>query len=163
VIAGLDFGFSKKHPLGLVVAGLIGDSVYVFDEVYGSKISLEDLIIGLEHKVKELDIEIIYADSARPDLISELQDAGLPVVAASKGPDSVMSGIQYVDSLINQSLLIISKACGFTLREMDSYIWDKRNLGTERPLKRFDHLLDAIRYMLFSDHKQHFSFGALPI
>lgn len=161
VIAGLDFGYN--HAMACSIAGQIEDRFYIFDELYRYQMRLADLIDWLSQKCNELDIECIYCDSARPDLIAELQDVGLPAVPASKGPGSVYAGIMHVKNLFGSGLLFVSQECKNHLREFDSYVWDKNNKVKEAPLKVNDHLCDAVRYMLHTDGKEKYEFDILAL
>jgi phage terminase large subunit len=91
---------------------------------------------------------IIYCDSAEPDRIQELCDAGYWAVGAYKGPGSVRAGIDYC-----QSVAIYSKPDNVNLNaEAMSYAWrmDKDGKPMDEPTKINDHAMDAMRYGIYT-------------
>jgi PBSX family phage terminase large subunit len=62
--------------------------------------------------------------------------------------NDVIEGIQEVSSLFHQRRLFISEDCNEGLREIPLYVWDKsaQNKGQDKPVKKNDHFLDALRY-----------------
>ena len=151
IIAGLDFGFS--HPSALVVLGELDGKFYVLDEFYEYKLTAADIIDRVQDKVKQWDIDEVFCDGARPEIIFDMQKAGLPARAAKKGAGSVFDGIMYVKGLIGSERLSVCKDCTFTLREFDSYIWDQ-GASVEKPIDQNNHAMDAVRYALTMARKQ---------
>ncbi len=147
-IAGVDFGFG--HPTGISCIGLVGERVQILEEVHRYKMTSKDIIDVCIVLQKKYNFDKIYCDSARPEIIEEMQQAGLPAFPCLKGAGSVYSGIMYVKSLIQSGNYYISPDCPYHLREIDSYIWDKSNTVKEVPLKINDHLMDADRYALYT-------------
>ena len=49
----------------------------------------------------------------------------------------------------NRQLLAERRRCPNLMKEIHSYVWDEkaRLKGEERPLKQFDHAMDAMRYL----------------
>jgi phage terminase large subunit len=132
-IAGLDFGF--EHPTALVIYGIREDTYYQYEEVYQRKLTSSDIIDIIKRKMQDYDIDIIYCDSARPEIIEDLQRAQIPAEAAIK---DVFDGIMHVKSMIGDKRLFVNKECTYTLREYDSYIWDAKNTVKEVPIKAND-------------------------
>ena len=94
-----------------------------------------------------LSKEIIIADSAEPKSIDELRRAGLRVRPAKKGPDSVISGIDF----ILQHELILDERCINTIEEYENYTWVKDKKTDEyinRPVDVYNHHIDGTRYGL---------------
>lgn len=152
IIAGLDFGFT--HPTGMSIAGRTGKKWTLFDEVYKRNLSaaqVVDLVADLHSFYR---FSVVYCDNARPEIISDLVKRGVPARPCIKGEDSVFLGIMHVISMIGSGEMEVSQnGCPFTLREIDSYVWDERNVKREQPIKANDHILDAIRYMCHSEAK----------
>lgn len=152
ILAGLDFGFT--HPTGIAIAGQTGRKFTIFDEVYRRNMSAADVVDLVASLHAQYRFSHVYCDNARPEIIEDLRKRHVPALPCLKGEDSVFLGIMHVISMINSGELEISQSCGFTLREMDSYIWDPNNTKREVPIKANDHLLDAIRYMLHTEAKR---------
>lgn len=144
VIGGLDFGF--QHPTAMVVVAEVGESYYIIKELYERKLTSSEITQKVKILVDEYGIESVYCDYSRPEIIEDLRRACIPALDANK---SVFDGIMYIKSLVNTGNLIVSNECSYTLREFDSYIWDKANIQ-ERPIKVNDDCMDALRYALFS-------------
>jgi phage terminase large subunit len=150
-IAGLDFGFT--HPTAMVIIGIDpDDKYYIVDEVYQHKLTSAEIGQIAKDKMEQWNIEVVYCDSARPEIIEDLQRLAIPAEAAIK---DVFDGIMHVKSLIGQKRLFCSPDCKFMLREFDSYIWDAKSTVKEQPLKVNDDMADSARYALFSEHKKY--------
>jgi len=147
IIYGLDFGFNNPSAL---VKVLIYDSEYYIDEVlYQSNLTNSDLIQHL----KPLEVKhIIYCDSAEPDKIKELQNAGFNATDSDK---SVSDGIDFVKS----KKLHITESSINLINELNTYSWkkNKNNQATDEPIKIADHLLDALRYAIYTHNKSKVS------
>ena len=64
--------------------------------------------------------------------------------------NAVREGISVTATLIgNRQLLAERSNCPNLMKEIHSYVWDEkaRLRGEERPLKQFDHAMDAMRYL----------------
>jgi len=146
VIAGLDFGFT--HPSAMCIIGQRDGTNYLFDEHYQHKMTSAEICAMVKKKVDLYDIEVVYCDYSRPEIIEDLKRVGVPAVECIK---DVFDGIMHVKSLIGNKQLIVARECLYALREFDSYIWDVKNTVKEVPLKVNDDMADAIRYALFSD------------
>ena len=139
-IAGLDFG--ATNPTAVVFIAFDGWHYLVYDEIYSPNILLDDLA----KMVKERNPRQIYADPSGKGLIRELQRKGLSV---SKADNDVLAGIMTVKQLLQDKRLFISEKCENLLFEIQNYVWDKEK---EKPLKSFDHALDALRYAIHTFH-----------
>jgi phage terminase large subunit len=63
----------------------------------------------------------------------------------------VLPGIAYVQSLLETGRLKISASCTETLAALDQYQWDtKEHLIKEKPVHKYSHIPDAIRYALYT-------------
>jgi phage terminase large subunit len=146
VCYGLDFGFN--HPNVLIRIGLKDDVLYWDEMLYESKMTTDDLAYAIKTLGLDGTCEI-FADSARPDTIEELNRAGLWVQEANK---SVWDGIQFVKG----KKLYITKNSINLLKEIKSYKWmvDKNGIVTEKPVKFKDDGMDAGRYGSFTKFSQ---------
>jgi phage terminase large subunit len=129
-IAGLDFGF--QHPTAFIIIGIRENIYYVYEEIYQRQLTSGDIIKIILDKMQDYEIDSIYCDSARPEIIEDLQRNQIPAIEAVK---DVFDGIMHVKSLIGSEQLFVSQDCNYTLREFDSYIWDAKNEVKEVPVK----------------------------
>jgi phage terminase large subunit len=142
--AGMDFGYTND-PTSLVLMYKYNEA-YIFDEVIYKKGLLNSEISNL---LKSNGIEdIIYADSAEPKSIAELNSYGHNVLPVSKGRDSITYGI----SLINQNKIYVTSRSKNLINELRNYIWltDKSGVKMNKPIDAYNHAIDAMRYAIMS-------------
>jgi len=158
---GLDFGYSISYNAFVAVYFDIGArELWVFDEMYEK--GMTNLAIAKRICMMGYGKEEIWADAAEPKSISELQRGlaevivdeegresayiwALPAIRpALKGPDSLKNGIQRLQSF----KMHIHQSCRNMIIELQNYAYDQDKNGNwlERPIKEFDHTLDALRY-----------------
>lgn len=147
-LAGLDFGFG--HPTALSIIGVTSGRYVVVEEWYQRKVTSKDIIQEISKRHNKYGFYKIYCDSARPEIIEEMVQAGLPAGPCIKGAGSVFSGIMYLKGLIGAKDLFVSQEAVYHLREFDSYIWDKSNEIKEQPIKTNDDAMDALRYAIYT-------------
>lgn len=144
-IFSLDFGFTND-PTAFVCAIIdkINKRLWVFNE-FQEKGLLNNEIAA---KITEMGFrkEVIVCDSAEPKSIEELRRNGLDrVIAAIKGRDSILNGI----NLLQQYEIIIHTSCINIEEEFRNYTWQKDKASGEyinRPIDKYNHGLDALRY-----------------
>jgi phage terminase large subunit len=142
--AGMDFGYTND-PTSLVLMYKYNDA-YIFDEIIYKKGLLNSEISNL---LKANNItDIIYADSAEPKSIAELNSYGHNVLPVSKGRDSITYGI----SLINQNKIYVTSRSKNLINELRNYIWltDKSGVKMNKPIDAYNHAIDAMRYAIMS-------------
>jgi len=139
---GMDFGYSND-PTTLIAMYKYNNS-FIFDEVIYKKGMLNSEISGL---LKSNSVqEIIYADSAEPKSIAELNSYGHTVLPCLKGRDSIVYGI----NLINQNEIYITPSSVHLIKELQNYIWLKTKDGEtlNKPIDAYNHCIDAMRYAI---------------
>lgn len=143
IIYGLDFGWI--HPTALVKVGILAGEYYLDELIYQSKLSNKNLI----EEMRRLGIDesdYIYCDSARPDFINEICEAGFNAVKSEK---DVMAGLDKV-----RSSRVHTKSSNVNInREVDSYKWAEDENGKPiegKVVKIRDDAMDAIRYPIFT-------------
>jgi len=141
---GMDFGYSND-PTSLVTMYKYNDA-YIFDEVIYKKGLLNSEISNLL-KANNVN-EIVYADSAEPKSIAELNSYGHNVLPVTKGKDSILFGL----NLINQNKVYVTSRSKNLINELRNYIWqtDKTGIKMNRPIDAYNHAIDAMRYAITS-------------
>jgi phage terminase large subunit len=141
---GMDFGYSND-PTSLVAMYKYNDS-YIFDEIIYKKGLLNRDISNLL-KTYSVD-DIIYADSAEPKSIAELNHYGHIVYPVKKGRDSIKYGL----NLINQNKIFITSRSKNLINELRNYVWmsDKQGNVLNKPIDAYNHAIDALRYAITS-------------
>lgn len=142
---GLDFGYN--HPTALVEIAWTEDDFFVHELVYESGLITSELI----NRMKTLELKrdvVIWADSARPDAIDEIKQAGFNIEQADK---SVKDGINAVKA---KTLKLYRSPNG--VKELRAYRWktDRNNKPIDEPVKVNDDFADAMRYGIFNGTRQ---------
>ncbi len=149
-IYGLDFGFTNSET-ALVEIVLDNREARCKELIYERGLTNPDLIKRLEELIIKEDRRKyqIYADSAEPDRIEEINRAGFWCIPAHK---NVMDGIDSV-KMMN---LKITESSPNLLKEVRSYSWrtDKNGHPIDEPVKFADHLLDGCRYAIHTHTKE---------
>jgi phage terminase large subunit len=140
---GLDFGYSNS-PTACAELGFIRNEVYIRELLYEKGLTNDEINARLKPYITTQSYTV--ADCAEPKSITELQQCGMLVVPCTKGPDSIVHGIQRVQQF---NLHIHSSSINL-LRELRAYKWaeDKEGKLLNKPVDAFNHLLDAVRYSL---------------
>lgn len=141
---GLDFGFSPD-PTALIYVGLHGDCLYVDEILYETGLTGSDLVNYLRGTTISKSTAI-YADCARPEIIAEINRAGFNTFGAVKGDGSIVYGID----LMKRYKIMITERSINTLKEFRNYQWlkDKDGNPTGKPIDKYCHSIDAIRYVV---------------
>lgn len=142
---GLDFGFAVD-PLAFVSMhyDVKREILYIFDEIYQPKLTNRQAAVKIKRKITET--ALIRADGAEPKSIKELNELGLRVIAAKKGPDSVDFGMRWLQGL--SAIVIDKKRCPNTYKEFVTYEYETTRDGqyiSAYPDKN-NHAIDAVRY-----------------
>lgn len=139
---GLDFG--STNPTALVEVKYFEKTFFTKERLYmpisKMSVSLTEMltILGVDKK------SLIVADSADPNRILELNNAGFYVLPAIKGQGSVNQGIDFLNSQKNY----YTKESKNYQEEYENYEWEVvKGVNLDRPIKKDDHLMDADRYI----------------
>jgi phage terminase large subunit len=141
---GMDWGYSND-PTSLIAMYKYNDA-YIFDELIYQKGLLNSDISDLL-KTNNVN-DIVYADSAEPKSIAELNSYGHNVLPVSKGRDSIIYGL----NLINQNKVYVTSRSKNLINELRNYIWmvDKQGNKLNKPIDAYNHAIDAMRYAMTS-------------
>ena len=159
---GLDFGFSID-PTALLELAYFQDNLYIREIVYETGlINLKRVnmpnIRSLEGLLEENEIDkdaVIRADSAHPDLISELGVAGYRVIGFNKSQGGAKG---YVLSGINrcqQQNIRVHRSSYNVIKEFENYTWkrDINDVQLNEPIGDFNHAMDAMRGWVMDEIK----------
>lgn len=146
VIYGLDFGYN--NPNALIEVGIKDNEYYLSERLYETHMTNQDLIGKMKEIIQPRNNTII-ADSAEPARIDEIKRAGFDIHPADK---SVKDGTDFIKSqklhINKNNTNLISELRGYKYKE------DKDGNVLEDPVKFRDHLMDAMRYAMYSQTKQ---------
>ncbi len=161
-VAGIDYG--SVNPFTCLLIGIntgkytqTGKKMWVEKEYYwdpkktGRQKVNSEFADDVANFLEPYGIKNIYLDPSAEAFQLELQKRGLHVVHAN---NDVENGIQMMTSQMKSGNLFICSECKNTIREVESYVWDSKaaEKGWDQPLKKDDHTVDALRYVMAS-HK----------
>jgi phage terminase large subunit len=135
---GVDFGYN--HPAAIVQVKILDNDIYARERFHQTGAHNSDLIAALR-QMGVTSYANIYADSARPEYIQEIYDAGFN---CQKSDKDVQKGI---DSIRSRKLFITSDSPNL-IKEIKSYKYKEDSSGNvlEDPVKLNDDLCDGLRY-----------------
>ena len=144
---GGDFGYSSD-PAAIICThyAQAHKTIYIYDELYQTDLT-NDLLA--QEAIRMVGQTPIVWDSAEPKSIAELGQHGVSAYPASKGKDSVLHDIQW----LQQQTIIIDSKCINTRNEFQGYKWkeDKGGNPMPVPVDKDNHLIDALRYAYESE------------
>lgn len=147
LLVGLDFGF--VNDISALTASILDEEnkrIYIFKE-WGETGKTNDELAKIITALG-FSKSVIVADSAEQKSVEELYRLGIRrIKAATKGPDSIIHGIQK----LQQYELIVHPNCSGIITEFENYSWQKDKATGEyinRPVDTFNHFCDSLRYSL---------------
>ena len=152
---GIDFGFTHS-PTAIVQVNECNGELYIHELLYRSGLQNEELF-AFAHEHIDLNA-LAVADSAEPKTIDYLYRKGwLGLKPAGKGADSVEFGINL---LLDRKINVTAESVNL-IKELRQYMWDTNKDGhlVHRPVKDFDHAIDAIRYVYSYPKKKKMVFA----
>ena len=150
VAIGIDFGYSTS-PAAIVEVRRDGNKLYFREILYRTGYNNREIFEAIKQQKIDTRTKFI-ADSAEPKTIDELYSFGLNIHAAKKGKDSVNNGID----ILRRFDFVVQSDSSNIIKELKSYKWeiDRNGNRTGKPIKMFDHALDAIRYVALNELAQ---------
>jgi hypothetical protein len=146
---GVDFGF--QHP-SAVVFGLLDlqDVLWIVDEIYGARMTDEELIERIQPLAEARRTEYFWCDSSASQSIAKMQRASLPALKAKK---DVAPGIRAVTDRIRTGRLKVFRKCRNLIAESELYRYPDESVVAayrkDEPIKESNHGLDALRYLVY--------------
>ena len=140
---GLDFGYTND-PTTLQDIRLSEGELWIDEMMYlrgqdNPMIAKFLISEGINKSVS------VIADSSEPKSIAEIKSFGLFVEPALKGVDSINAGI----GILNRYKKHITQRSVNTIKEYRNYRWQIDEFGnpTNKPIDKFNHAIDAQRYV----------------
>mgnify|MGYP002826834881 CR=1 FL=1 len=146
VYFGADFGFAQD-PSTLIRGFILSNKLFIQYEAWHIGVELDEMP-GFYDQIPGARKWPIKADSARPETISHLRRRGFRIEGAKKWQGSIEDGIAHIKGYDE---IIIHKRCVHTAEEFKKYEYKVDRITGEVlpiPLDRWNHCIDAIRYML---------------
>jgi len=134
---GLDFGYTND-PTSCIEIYKHNETRILNEIVYQTGLLNSDIAKKLPKDVP------VYADSAEPKSIADIQRYGITIKGVTKGRDSINYGI---DVMKREIYLVTSNSTNL-IKELRSYCWDTDKTGKRlnKPIDNYNHAIDAVRY-----------------
>lgn len=151
---GVDFGFTFDPTAIVRVLADTGRKRLYIDEVAYERGMLNSAIAAV---LAGRDISRwvhIWADAAEPKSIAEIGAAcGLNVLACDKSAPVRSDRLKFQIQWMQGWRLSVTKRSLNWIKEARNYTWEKDRDGnlTDRPIDKWNHLMDATRYAAFSE------------
>jgi PBSX family phage terminase large subunit len=163
-IAGIDYGTNNNFAC-LIIGVSLGrenqagvqtwvEKEYVWDhEKRGRQKTNHEYADDMEKFLTPYGIKLVYMDPSALAFKLELQKRGFRVIEAD---NDVKNGLDFLSSYLHSGKVLICKDCPNLIREIGGYVWDAKASarGLDKPVKKDDHCIDALRYGLFSHKPQ---------
>ena len=151
-IHGLDFGFTNDPTARVqIYADHKRKHLYVRQRCYRTHMQNKHIVEDMEQD--HIDrYTPIYADCAEPKSIADIQDAGFNVMACDKDAPVKSDKLRFQLQWMQGWKLFVTKDSLELIEELRNYTWAKDKDGTmlNQPIDKWNHLLDAMRYAVWT-------------
>lgn len=150
IIAGLDMGYKDATAFCIIGYDFKNEKFYILDEYQDRRKVTSQHAAKLRTLIDKWNPDFIFIDSSaaqtKADLAYEYD------IITSNAKKSVLDGIGYVGSLVENDQIYVDPKCKKVLEAFDGYAWDpNENLIKEKPIhNEASHMADALRYALYS-------------
>ncbi|MFD7262106.1 PBSX family phage terminase large subunit [Streptomyces sp. NPDC059874] len=154
---GVDYG--TANPFAALLLGLGDDDrLYVVSEWRHDSRAVHRQMTDAQYSravrdwLGELDVvpEWTFIDPSAASYSTQLWADGHPGV--TRAVNDVIDGIRSVSNALDAGLLRIHRSCEGLLGELPTYVWSEEAAarGEDKPVKKDDHSVDALRYVIHS-------------
>ncbi len=164
----IDWGFGPENAFACIWAYRNGEGIWhVYDEYYSTNQSytvhdhLNDISEKHDWPEGHAQYGTTWADPSSPDNIRIAMQDGFDVRPARnavyEGIDAVRVTLKMITGIGKPGLIIDKRKCPNLARQLRTYRWMKGAAGVnprdapKQPLKKDDHAIDALRYLIFSE------------
>lgn len=142
---GVDFG--TRNPLAIVTVAL-HDAFppHIEREIYRGGLGATEMLDLICQEADVVDPDTIWCDPSAAEYLIDLQRRGYPARAAE---NDILYGVGVMDSAVTAGLTV-DPACSNFIDEILAYHYPEKAQAIDKPVKEFDHLMDATRYVLAS-------------
>lgn len=100
----------------------------------------------LQEFISDVSPSAILIDPSAASFIAQLRKDGVQNII--EADNDVLPGISNVSVMLSTLKLFVHESCNNLKREFSSYVWDTKaqERGEDKPVKHFDHAMDALRY-----------------
>lgn len=146
-VFGVDIG--TRNPTAILTVRGEPERRHVQQEVYRAGMTSEEITTTIEAEADRLRPDKIFLDPSAAAYIETLKRHGYP---AEKAENDVSFGIGQVATAFAEGMTI-DPSCVNLIAELESYHYPDNKTDSDKPVKQFDHLCDALRYAIASEAK----------
>lgn len=153
-IQGLDFGFTNDPTARVqIYADPKRKHLYVRQRCYRTHMQNKHIVEDLQEDGVGGRVEI-YADCAEPKSIQDIIDGGFNVLACDKDAPVKSDKLKFQLLWMQGWKLFVTKDSLDLIEELRNYTWAKDGDGNSLnyPIDKFNHLLDALRYAVWTKY-----------
>lgn len=151
-IQGLDFGFVNDPTARVqIYADPKRKVAYIRERCYKTGMMNDEIAADMHSDGLNKSVPV-YADCAEPKSIAEINRKGLNLIACDKDAPVKSDKRKFQIQWLQGWKLYVTKDSINLIRELRNYTWAKDRDGNllNEPIATFDHLMDAMRYALWS-------------
>jgi phage terminase large subunit len=141
ILFGLDPAYN--NPTAFLKIAEKDGVIYILDEIYKPNMLTSRIV---EMVAPMAGRHTVTCDSAAPEVVAALEEAGTDARSATKGREehSVLAGINWLKS----RRIVVDPRCVHAIAELQTYRWaeDRHGSPLDKPIKHNDHAMDALRY-----------------
>jgi len=159
-IIGIDYGTANPTAFSLIgFSSKTWPNVWIEREYYyDSRKTFRqktdtEYAEDLKAFIGDLPVKAIYVDPSALSFKTEMSRSGIQGVRDAD--NDVLNGIRHVSKMMSNGTVKVCRGCPNVIREFQTYRWDEKVAlrGEDKPIKENDHILDSIRYGLFTHFK----------
>lgn len=163
-VVGVDYGTANPTAFSMVAYNKkLWPNIWMEKEYYydsrkmGRQKTDSDYCDDLKNFIKGYNVQNIYIDPSAASFKAELMREG--VTGIHDANNDVMNGIRFESQLLANGTFKVCRNCSNIIREFQTYRWDEKvsMKGEDKPIKDNDHMLDSLRYCLFTHFRAKLS------
>lgn len=135
-----------RNPTVVLTVYFSGDGrIHIGREFYQKNMGSTAILEAFLQEFDDEQPEDIWIDPSAAAYINDLEAEGLPV---HKANNDIRTGIQTVNSYIEEGRLTVDPSCVHVITEFEQYQYPEEGgkTGNDNPVKQNDHCMDALRY-----------------
>ena len=143
IIFGVDWGF--RAPSCILAIGVKGESVYVLEEFYQSRVTDDRLVKVAQAFQNKYGVGPFFCDPSGAASIEKFHREGID---ARKANNDINAGIRAMTAKIETNNFFVHQSCQNLINELNMYSYSDND--KDKPVKMYDHALDSCRYSIMS-------------
>lgn len=156
-IVGIDYGTTNPCVFSLIGINEANyPNVWLEKEYYydSSKTLRQksdyEYVQDLKEFLDGIQPSAIYIDPSAASLRQEMRREGIQNIRDAN--NDVLTGIRFHANMLVNGEFKICCNCKNAISEYSNYLWDSKatEKGIDKPIKKFDHMMDSLRYALFT-------------